>query len=146
MAGDVNLFIDSDGRPAAPPIGSGECRLLRLLHESGHGCSADVRSAELDVMIAEESSRRKGLGREAVLLMIAYGAKQHSKSTECTAVDVELGSRELSVVFVGEQHLGLSRFVVKIGFANKPSQQLFLSLGYPHPRPPSSHLFKFSQP
>lgn len=48
MAGDVNLFLNDPD---------------------------DDRSvAEIEVMIAEAGSRRKGLGREAVRLMMAYGA------------------------------------------------------------------------
>ncbi len=47
MAGDVNLFLnDADG---------------------------DLTIAEIEVMVAEAGSRRKGLGREAVCMMMAYG-------------------------------------------------------------------------
>jgi len=47
MAGDVNLFLnDADG---------------------------DLTIAEIEVMVAEVGSRRKGLGREAVCMMMAYG-------------------------------------------------------------------------
>lgn len=53
--------------------------------------------AELDIMIAEESFRRKGMGREAVLMMMIYGAT----------------------------NLGIQRFFVKINEDNTPSINLF---------------------
>eukprot|EP00192_Tetraselmis_astigmatica_P020060 CAMPEP_0117684706 /NCGR_PEP_ID=MMETSP0804-20121206/21271_1 /TAXON_ID=1074897 /ORGANISM="Tetraselmis astigmatica, Strain CCMP880" /LENGTH=184 /DNA_ID=CAMNT_0005495773 /DNA_START=11 /DNA_END=561 /DNA_ORIENTATION=+ len=75
MAGDTNLFFnDPDNH----------------------------RMAELEVMIAEASSRGKGLGREAVTMMMAYGATRLSVET----------------------------FVVKIGEANAPSLSLFGTLGF----------------
>ena len=46
MAGDVNLYFND--------------------HDDEH-------CAEIEIMIAEASSRRKGLGREAVCLMMKYG-------------------------------------------------------------------------
>lgn len=47
MAGDVNMFLnDPDG---------------------------DLSIAEVEIMVAEPSCRRRGLGREAVVLMMAYG-------------------------------------------------------------------------
>jgi RimJ/RimL family protein N-acetyltransferase len=47
MAGDVNMFLnDPDG---------------------------DRTVAEIEIMIAEPACRRKGLARESLLLMMAYG-------------------------------------------------------------------------
>lgn len=47
MAGDVNLFLnDPDG---------------------------DLGVAEMEVMVAEAGSRGRGLGKEAVRMMMAYG-------------------------------------------------------------------------
>lgn len=75
MAGDTNLFLnDPDSRA----------------------------TAEVEVMIAEPSSRGNGAGKEAVTMMMAYG---------CTA-------------------LGINKFVAKIGFDNAPSLGLFWGLRF----------------
>lgn len=70
MAGDVNMFFNDRD---------------------------DATIAELEVMIAEESYRRKGLGREAVHLMMHYGATV----------------------------LGVTKFYVKINQINTSSIELF---------------------
>eukprot|EP01023_Acetabularia_acetabulum_P014942 TRINITY_DN17262_c0_g1_i1.p3 TRINITY_DN17262_c0_g1~~TRINITY_DN17262_c0_g1_i1.p3 ORF type:complete len:202 (-),score=34.66 TRINITY_DN17262_c0_g1_i1:162-767(-) len=75
MAGDINLFLNDHN---------------------------DKKTAEIDVMVAEQKSRRKGIAKESVLLMMGYGFK----------------------------NLGLIRFVAKIGFSNYASQQLFSCLGF----------------
>eukprot|EP00245_Coleochaete_scutata_P007530 TRINITY_DN22970_c0_g1_i1.p1 TRINITY_DN22970_c0_g1~~TRINITY_DN22970_c0_g1_i1.p1 ORF type:complete len:204 (+),score=33.96 TRINITY_DN22970_c0_g1_i1:242-853(+) len=75
MAGDVNLFLNDAEDPLA---------------------------AEIEVMVAEPQSRGRGLGREAVLLMMWYGI----------------------------QHLGLRLFRAKIGETNEASLHLFRGLGY----------------
>eukprot|EP01026_Neomeris_dumetosa_P070947 TRINITY_DN7132_c0_g1_i7.p1 TRINITY_DN7132_c0_g1~~TRINITY_DN7132_c0_g1_i7.p1 ORF type:complete len:268 (+),score=22.99 TRINITY_DN7132_c0_g1_i7:131-934(+) len=75
MAGDVNLFLND---------------------------LQDRQCAEIDVMVAEEKSRRKGIAREAVRIMMTFGA----------------------------QKLGIKKFVAKIAFSNLASQQLFKSLGF----------------
>jgi RimJ/RimL family protein N-acetyltransferase len=49
MAGDVNLFFNDD---------------------------EDEHAAELDIMIAEPKSRGKGIGKEATLLILAYGVRK----------------------------------------------------------------------
>ena len=46
MCGDVNLFLND--------------------HD-------DRRAAEIEIMVAETQSRRKGLGRQALILMMHYG-------------------------------------------------------------------------
>lgn len=75
MVGDVNLFLnDIDNR----------------------------YRAEIEVMIAEPSSRGKGLGSEATLAMMYYG-----------------------VTF-----LEISHFVAKIGYQNTRSLELFKKLGF----------------
>ena len=51
MVGDINLFSQTDEK-------SGQERLFEL--------------AECSVMIAEESSRKKGFGREAMYLMLRW--------------------------------------------------------------------------
>ncbi|XP_020616957.1 N-acetyltransferase 9-like protein [Orbicella faveolata] len=74
MAGDVNLFFDD--------------------------CQQDT--AEIEIMIAEPSCRRCGLGREALLTMMNYGVT----------------------------NLGVQKYVAKIGCDNKPSLTLFHTLGF----------------
>mmetsp|Transcript_28393 Transcript_28393/g.74579 ORF Transcript_28393/g.74579 Transcript_28393/m.74579 type:complete len:241 (-) Transcript_28393:1385-2107(-) len=75
MVGDVNLFLNDPHEP---------------------------KTAEIDVMIAEPSARGRGMGREAVLLMMHYGVTQ----------------------------LKLTKFVAKIALTNTPSLGLFGKLGF----------------
>eukprot|EP01032_Pedospumella_encystans_P019539 gene19539-22214_t len=75
MAGDVNMFFNDRDDPNV---------------------------AELEVMIAEEKYRKRGLGREAVNLMMHYGMTT----------------------------LGVTKFFVKINQANQASLDLFYSLGF----------------
>jgi RimJ/RimL family protein N-acetyltransferase len=75
MAGDVNFFLNDPD---------------------------DSSVAEIEIMVAEASSRRKGLASEALRLFMAYGMK----------------------------HLGLTKFRAKIGEANAASLALFSKLGY----------------
>lgn len=49
MVGDVNLFFNDD---------------------------EDEHAAEVEIMIADLKARGKGIGREATLLMLAYGIRQ----------------------------------------------------------------------
>lgn len=75
MVGDVNLFLnDTDDR----------------------------QKAEIEVMIAEEKYRGRGLGRESVLAMIFYGIER----------------------------LQMERFSAKIGYNNRTSLLLFQSLSF----------------
>lgn len=71
MAGDVNLFLND---------------------------YEDKSNAEIEIMIAEVRHRKKGFAREALELMMAYGAK----------------------------HLHISRFYAKISKENSISRQLFM--------------------
>lgn len=75
MAGDVNLFFND--------------------HEDKH-------TAEIEVMIAAERSRRKGLAKEALMLFMAYAVSS----------------------------LGVKKFVAKIGQGNMASIALFTGLGF----------------
>ncbi|XP_029634201.1 N-acetyltransferase 9-like protein isoform X3 [Octopus sinensis] len=59
-------------------------------------------TAEIEVMIAEISSRRKGFGKQAVILMMVYG--------------VEI--------------LKITKFTAKIGMSNSISLGLFLNMGF----------------
>lgn len=88
MIGDVNLFLsevddseDEDDENKNNAI----CTNVKR------------KQAELDIMIAEPDQRGKGIGKEAVCLMMLYGA----------------------------QHLNISRFFVKIKEENQASHNLF---------------------
>ncbi|XP_060073675.1 N-acetyltransferase 9-like protein isoform X1 [Ylistrum balloti] len=75
MVGDVNLFFnDKDNK----------------------------HSAEIEIMIAEPSARRKGFGKESLLCMMKYG----------------------------KEILKIEEFTAKIGFSNEASIQLFQKLGF----------------
>ena len=75
MVGDVNIFLNDPDSKA---------------------------TGEVEIMIAEPEARRKGLGREALLLMIDY-----ARTT-----------------------LDMTKFVAKISFSNSPSLALFQRLGF----------------
>ncbi|KAK9091913.1 hypothetical protein Syun_026824 [Stephania yunnanensis] len=62
----------------------------------------DLQMAEVEIMIAEPKSRGKGLGKEAVLMMMAFAVK----------------------------NLGIQSFRVKIGDTNEGSLCLFRKLGF----------------
>lgn len=75
MAGDVNLYMNDPD---------------------------DSHTAEIEIMIAEPKSRGNGLGKESVLLMIAFAV----------------------------EHLAIHKFSAKIGDTNSTSLCLFRSLGF----------------
>ncbi|XP_053423686.1 alpha/beta-tubulin-N-acetyltransferase 9 isoform X3 [Nycticebus coucang] len=75
MVGDVNLFLTDLEDPTV---------------------------GEIEVMIAEPGCRGRGLGTEAVLMMLSYGVTK----------------------------LGLTKFEAKIGQGNKPSIQMFQKLHF----------------
>ena len=94
MIGDINLFLseeeeDSDGYDF--PITS------RCQDGMQSNKRQELSQAELDVMIAKQSHRHKGLGTELVLIMMHYGASM----------------------------LGIRRFFVKIKNTNTSSLKLF---------------------
>lgn len=94
MIGDVNLFLSEEEEEE---VEDGE------LNDCTAGESPRPKQAELDLMVAEEASRGKGIGREAACLMMLYGA----------------------------QALGIRKFTVKIKEENKASRHLFeKSLGF----------------
>jgi len=61
-----------------------------------------IRSAEIEVMVAEPWARRKGLAKEALGLMMRFGTEK----------------------------LGKTKFIAKIKCDNEPSIQLFQKLGF----------------
>ncbi|XP_071509110.1 N-acetyltransferase 9-like protein [Diadema antillarum] len=75
MCGDVNLFFN---------------------------VSEDPSSAEIEIMVAEQACRGKGIGKEAILIMMHYGVR----------------------------FLKVKKYVAKIGEKNTVSLQLFKKLGF----------------
>lgn len=77
MAGDVNIFLNDYDEP---------------------------HTAEIEIMVAEPRSRRKGMAEEALTLFMAYASSR----------------------------LGVTKFRAKIGEANAPSIRLMSKLGFAH--------------
>ncbi|KAK7306630.1 hypothetical protein VNO77_44581 [Canavalia gladiata] len=75
MVGDVNIFMNDLDNP---------------------------HMAEIEIMIAEPKSRRKGLGKESVLMMVAFAFEK----------------------------LGINKFQVKIGESNGASLDMFKKMGF----------------
>jgi len=87
MVGDVNLFFNNNQFDD---------------DDTDRDSKGNRVEAELEVMIVESSARGKGLGKEAVILMLNYAY----------------------------HHLSIQTFVVKIGDNNKESIHLFHKLGF----------------
>lgn len=91
MIGDINLFLsEEDSDNHCKEDGDNDIK-------NAEDNVVARRQAELDIMIAVEDYRGKGIGREAVCMMMMYGA----------------------------QNLGIRRFVVKIKKENTASRALF---------------------
>jgi RimJ/RimL family protein N-acetyltransferase len=87
MIGDVNLFLsEEDSEDEGDDI-----------NYDSVNKKVKRKQAELDIMVAESDQRRKGIGKEAVCMMMLYGA----------------------------QYLNISRFFVKIKEENQASRNLF---------------------
>ncbi|XP_031620383.1 N-acetyltransferase 9-like protein [Contarinia nasturtii] len=91
LIGDTNLFLNQD----------------YFLSDFDNECAQqDLNNetiiAEAEIMIAEPEARGKGLGNEAILLMLKYG----------------------------QSELGVQEFVSKIGYENIASQNLFTKLKF----------------
>ena len=84
MVGDVNLFLseeepDTDDENDDVCVGNNTSSAASVSSSSQHAAESNPRQqihmqAELDIMIAEESARGKGMGSEASLIMLWYGA------------------------------------------------------------------------
>lgn len=103
MVGDVNLFLseeddDEEIDPFAPP--------------STISSAAKQQQAEVDIMIADAAYRGKGLGREATILMMLYGAKN-------------LGLRRFFCKINQDNHASRSLFENKLGFVEKEYVAVF---------------------
>ena len=95
MIGDINLFLSDEEMANESEIEENPRSIIAP--------TSFQKQAELDVMIAEESFRGKGIGKEAVCMMMIYGA----------------------------QTLGIRRYFVKIKDKNVLSRHLFeTSLGF----------------
>eukprot|EP00933_Yihiella_yeosuensis_P028353 TRINITY_DN22163_c1_g1_i1.p1 TRINITY_DN22163_c1_g1~~TRINITY_DN22163_c1_g1_i1.p1 ORF type:complete len:224 (+),score=45.32 TRINITY_DN22163_c1_g1_i1:66-737(+) len=94
LAGDVNVFFN-DPEPEVDEE-TGDAKIATDIYAAG----------EIEVMIADKASRRKGIAREALRLLAGF----------CV------------------QKLGTRRFVAKIKDHNAPSIALFESLGFQHLR------------
>ena len=92
MVGDVNLFLSEEEEPDTDDENDDE-------EEEGNAPAHTPtrRQAELDIMIAEQSARGKGMGSEASRIMLWYGA----------------------------HHLQVRRFFAKIKKDNDASRALF---------------------
>lgn len=88
-ADKLTFIVEVDGAPV------GDVNLFLNDHD-------DAAAAEIEVMVAERSARRRGVAAEALSLLQAWAAGA----------------------------LGLRRFRAKIGHANAPSLALFRVLGY----------------
>jgi len=95
MAGDVNLFVLAADEESADERADND---IDLKH------TARAVEVEIEVMIAERGSRRKGLAQEALSLMMAF--------------------------FLERGGVRVSAFVAKILQSNKASIKLFSSLGF----------------
>ena len=91
MAGDVNIFLSQDG--ADGPAHT---------------------QAELEIMIAEPSARRKGYAKEALQLMMAYAARE------------PLSTRpEDFFARIGMQNTGSIRLFERLGFGITKRIEIF---------------------
>ena len=124
MAGDVNLYWND-------------------YEEAG--------TAEIEVMVAERRSRRKGAAEEALRLLQAYAAahlvrpgpraleEEAQPTTVCSkaargrrAARFGVGRLPSAAAGVAPPPQGVTKFRAKVGEANAPSLALFAKLGYAH--------------
>lgn len=82
LIGDTNLFLSADDVTDEATNTNLECDQQLI--------------GEAEIMIAEPTARKKGMGKESMLLMLKYGIS-----------------------------LGLKKFIVKIGYDNIKSQTMF---------------------
>ena len=91
MIGDVNLFLSEEEDDDDNNSDDNQAEKTSQKNEPVR------KQAELDLMIAEESCRGKGMGKEAACMMMIYGAES----------------------------LGIRKFTVKIKEENEASRHLF---------------------
>jgi len=86
-------------------------------------------AAEIEVMIAEEWGRRRGLATEALELMIKFG-NIHIHSLILRAFCSIHHDYLTRVLLSGKEELGKLKFVAKIKQDNIPSIHIFSKLGF----------------
>ena len=93
MIGDVNLFLSKEDNEESESVTDGDQNDM----ENHCDRRIEMKQAELDLMVAEENFRGKGIGKEAACMMMIYGAEK----------------------------LGVRKFTVKIKEDNTASRHLF---------------------
>lgn len=91
LIGDTNLFLNQDYFLSGSDDESVQ-----------HDLNNETIIAEAEIMIAEPDARKRGFGKEALLLMLKYG----------------------------QSELGVQEYVSKIGYENVASQKLFEKLQF----------------
>lgn len=97
MVGDVNLFFSEFEESDDEIDQVDSASAVQCKNKNEPTPTKPPLQAEIDIMVAESSSRGKGIGREAVLLMMGYAQK----------------------------HLPVVRFFCKINADNRASRSLF---------------------
>ncbi|KAF9554047.1 hypothetical protein CPC08DRAFT_767056 [Agrocybe pediades] len=104
MVGDVNIFLHGDIRSASTPKEGEE--------------EEEEFTAEVEIMIAEPSFRRKGLAYDALQLMLGYATGQPRLFKLSSSIpDSKLGIPPQSLI-------------TRISESNTPSIRLFEKLGF----------------
>ncbi len=91
MVGDTNLFLGRDDND-------------------------DDDVAEVEIMIAEKSARRRGLGWEAVCAMLRYGAEELSVRTFEAKVKVDNGPSHGMFAKLGFVEVGRSEVFKEVSY------------------------------
>jgi Acetyltransferase (GNAT) domain len=124
MAGDVNLFFnDLDGDTSVAEI-EVQTSARHALHAAAVPITAwTTASFSLQVMIADQASRRHGLAATALQMLMAYAAQDLvSQPCSCGCDATCLGSC-ITKLHVHLQ--GVTRFCAKVGEDNSASLALF---------------------
>ncbi|KAI0472114.1 GNAT domain-containing protein [Xylariaceae sp. FL0804] len=159
--GDVNLFLtpfeeDDDEDEAAPPAQAAKAQQQHRGRRPRRFCC----DAEVDIMIAEPGARRRGLGRAAVLALLAfarghldamlaahYDALSSSSAASASTTTFDHASSSSSSTHASSAataetrtapspspgprpELRLRELAVKIGAGNAASTALFRGLGF----------------
>ncbi|EFI27016.1 N-acetyltransferase 9-like protein [Coprinopsis cinerea okayama7 len=115
MVGDVNLFLYGSLESLRRPLASkdeGDTEEEQSEDDDGH--------AEVEIMIAEPSYRRKGYALQALQLMLGYATGCHL-GPQCTNADQEIDS---------PLKIDPTRLLTRISEGNTPSIRLFERLGF----------------
>ena len=125
MIGDVNLYyIDND---IESDTEYGDEAASEKNAESACG-SKLYSSAEIEVMVAEQSARRSGCATETLWIVMQYAVQVLTKAKCCRWVKIT--NSRFAFQFNVVQELKIDRFVAKILDENKPSLRLFTRMGF----------------